>query len=200
MPSQLAMQLAKDKVRAMVLAQRNAIAPDLRVRHSQEIVEKIVAMEEFQRARFVMAYCSFGSELDTRNFIARVHQSGKTLVLPKINRKTHCLDIYSVNSLTHDLVEGLWGIREPDAKTCSPVSKHALDFVLVPGLAFDCRGGRLGYGRGYYDKLLQSCLDLGAEPLIVAGAFDLQVLERVPMGERDIFVHAVLTESQHITC
>ncbi|MCF8161012.1 MAG: 5-formyltetrahydrofolate cyclo-ligase [Polaromonas sp.] len=200
MPATLAIRLAKDNARALVLAKRNAMAAGLRDRHSREIVGRIVAMEEFQRARLVMAYCSFGSELATASFMTRVHQSGKTLVLPRINRQTNCLDLYAVGNLEEDLVEGMWGIREPEPRTCSPVSAQALDFVLVPGLAFDFGGGRLGYGRGYYDKLLKSCLDSGARPCIVAGAFDLQLSERVPKEAHDVLVHAVLTESQHIVC
>lgn len=190
----------KAQIRSRVLAMRNMLPSDKRRQYSREIVERIVAMDAFRRARVVMAYSTFGSEVDTATFIAAVHDSGKTLVLPKIDRKRNCLAIYSVGRDEGDLMAGVWGIREPDPAVCGLVAPGTLDFVLVPGVAFDPRGGRIGYGKGYYDKLLHACMAEGGRPWTAAGAFDLQMVERIPMETHDIPIHAVATESNCIRC
>jgi len=89
------------------------------------------------------------------------------------------------------LVPGVWGIREPRPECCEPAPPDSIDFVLVPGLGFDASGGRLGYGGGFYDRLLVHVPE--ATPR-VAAAFSMQLVEAVPMGERDKYVNAVVTE------
>ncbi|TSA15487.1 MAG: 5-formyltetrahydrofolate cyclo-ligase [Comamonadaceae bacterium] len=199
-PESSAVHVDKAQVRDRILRERKGLSTAEHRQQSQAIVEMIFGMDAFRHARVVVAYCSFGSEMDTVEFIAEVHRCGKTLVLPRINKKMNCLDLYLVGTDKDALVDGPWGIREPNPATCKLATAQSLDLVLAPGVAFDPQGGRVGYGKGYYDKLLRSCLDLGATPWIVAGAFDLQLLERVPMQAHDIFVHGVLTESRCIIC
>jgi 5-formyltetrahydrofolate cyclo-ligase len=99
-----------------------------------------------------------------------------------------------VQDLENDLRAGTWGILEPDAARCPPATPAEIDFILVPGLVFDPDGGRVGYGAGYYDRLL------GAWPVpvppLVAAAFDLQVVPAVPVLPADHRVDVVVTESR----
>src|SRR3712207_8849667 len=94
-----------------------------------------------------------------------------------------------------DLLAGTWGIREPRLDRCARVEPHIIDFVLVPGLAFDSWGGRLGYGGGFYDKLLAD----GLSPCtwLVAGAFECQMVEKIPLNEHDMPMDVVVTENGH---
>src|SRR5262249_50098992 len=111
-----------------------------------------------------------------------------------IDRAARRLALHQVRDLERDLRAGTWGIREPDPTRCQTVAPVAIDFVLVPGLAFDPDGGRVGYGAGYYDRLLGEW----PEPLppLVAAAFDLQVVPVVPMAATDHRVDLVVTESR----
>lgn len=189
---------AKAAIRASVLARRNALTPGERARASLCIQQRILAMGAFCRARVVMAYCSFGSELDTSLFLSEVYARGKTLVLPRIDRHRQALAIFAVRDPERELVANAWGIREPRPDVCTPAPLSELDFILVPGLAFDSYGGRLGYGKGYYDRLFHSCTRHSAAPLTVAGAFEAQMMDRVPMEPHDVTVPCIVTEARAI--
>jgi 5-formyltetrahydrofolate cyclo-ligase len=123
-----------------------------------------------------------------------LHQ-GKILLLPRVNLQKGSLDLYLVRDPVRDLRVGTWGIREPRPDRCVRVDPHAIDFVLVPGLAFDARGGRLGYGGGFYDKLLAHGLSPCA--WLVAGAFKSQMVEKVPVDGHDVPMDVVVTENGH---
>ncbi len=189
----------KARIRSEVAAARNGLAPEEHARRGRDILQRIMAMDAFLRADVVMGYSSFGSEPDTRPLLEAVLARGKTLVLSRIDRHRNRLDLYAVADLAGQLVDGVWGIREPDPTRCAKVEPASLDFVLMPGVAFDAHGGRVGYGKGYYDRLLADCIAAGGCPSLVAGAFDLQVVEHVPMEAHDIAVHAVVTESRCLT-
>lgn len=191
---------AKAQIRSAVVAARNRLAPAERLRRSRAITDRVVAMASFREAACVMAYCSFGSELDTAAFLDAVLAEGKTLALPKIDRARNRLGVYAVRDFYTQTVAGVWGIREPDPRVCAAVEPRDLDFVLVPGVAFDRRGGRIGYGKGYYDRLLEECRNGGGNPHRVAGAFETQLVDHVPMEHHDVPIEIVATESQTLFC
>lgn len=190
----------KTAIRSSALARRDLLAPEQRRQDSQRIINKILAWDEFLGAQVVMGYCSIGSELDTTAFIAAVLKRRKTLVLPRVNRPANRLDIYAVKDPQRELIANAWGIREPDPAACPLMELARVDFILVPGLAFDPRGGRIGYGKGYYDKLLQARTRQGGFTTIVAGAFDAQLVASVPMEDHDVPVQTIVTESRSIIC
>ena len=104
------------------------------------------------------------------------------------------LVLYQVASLETDLRPGTWGIPEPDPAHCGLAAPADIDFILVPGVAFDPDGGRLGYGAGYYDRLLAAWVS--PLPPLVAAAFELQIVPAVPVLAGDHRVDLVVTESQ----
>jgi 5-formyltetrahydrofolate cyclo-ligase len=191
---------SKAEIRAALLQRRDTLAPTLRIEYSRATLGRICAMDTFQSAGVVMAYCGFGSEIDTTQLLHAALQSGKKLVLPKINLATNSLDIVLVENLDTDLKSGVWGIRQPNADTCTPAALADLDFVLVPGVAFDQDGGRIGYGKGFYDKLLRACHNAGNHPWTVAAAFDFQVIEAIPMESHDVRINAIATETAYYHC
>jgi 5-formyltetrahydrofolate cyclo-ligase len=184
-------EVAKAELRMLILARRDALAPEQRVSFSAAIFKTIRALPAFATARTVLAYSSFGSEPLTAPFLEAVLEGGKALVLPRIDRPSRRLVLHRVTALGADLRPGVWGIREPDPARCPPAGMEVIDFALVPGVVFDVEGGRIGYGAGYYDRLLAGRTDRTA---LVAGAFDLQVVDVVPMAEHDRRVDRVVTE------
>jgi 5-formyltetrahydrofolate cyclo-ligase len=174
------------------LTRRDAVDPAVRARFSAAATARVAALRAFREARVALAYASFGSELDTRPLLRRVLDGGRRLVLPRVERAARRLALHEVRDLDDELRPGTWGIPEPVADRCPAVAPGEIDFVLVPGVAFDPHGGRVGHGGGYYDRLL------GAWPRpvppLVAVAFELQVLPAVPVYPTDRRVDLVVTE------
>ena len=186
---------AKLELRKAMLARRDSLVSEVRTRLSDRIAKSIVEMPGFRQADVVLAYMNIGSEFDTTDFIRATLAHNKILVLPRVNREARRLDLYRVNDPAKDLVTGTWKIREPDTSRCPPWNDEMVDFVLVPGLAFDGQCNRLGYGGGYYDRLLE---ELGPFPSIIAAAFANQIVDRVPVEEHDTPVDVVVTEEKKI--
>jgi 5-formyltetrahydrofolate cyclo-ligase len=183
---------AKAALRREILARRDALDPAARAHRSAAATARVASLGAFRRARVTLAYASFGSELDTRGLLRRVVAGGRRLVLPRIQRAERRLALYEVRDLDADLRPGVWGIPEPAPDRCRPVAPDEIDFVLVPGVVFDPEGGRIGYGAGYYDRLLGTWPR--PVPPLVAAAFELQVVPAVPVLPADRRVDLVVTE------
>jgi 5-formyltetrahydrofolate cyclo-ligase len=185
---------SKAALRCEILELRDALDPGVRARLSAGALTRVAALDAFRRARTVLGYASFGSELDTRPFLAEVLGSGRALVLPRVERAARRLALHRVRDLDADLQAGIWGIPEPNPARCGPAAPRDIDFVLVPGLVFYPSGGRIGYGAGYYDRLLASWP--GPVPPLVAVAFELQIVPTVPVLPGDHRVDLVATETR----
>lgn len=181
----------KRALRQEVLAQREALPEAERSNFSGRITEKILALDSYQRAGCVAAYMSIGSEFDTSAFVRDALASGKRLILPRVNRAARRLDLYEVSALDRDLVPGVWGIREP-RESCPPAPLGQIDWMLVPGVAFTRGGERLGYGAGFYDRLIAG---LPKRPILVAAGFAVQLRDAIPMTPTDQLVDVVITEN-----
>ena len=187
------LQTEKKKMRAAILALREAMPPAARSAASRAIIDKVCGLPQYAEATVVLTYMGFGSEIETQSFFERIIADGKIAVLPRVDRASQTLMLHAARS-TSDLLTGKWGIREPGADA-PQVSINEVDFLLMPGVAFDRFGNRLGYGRGYYDKLL-----VIADPALtrVAAAFSCQIVEAVPVGPNDQRIDSIITESEII--
>ncbi len=183
----------KQVLRKDILARRAALDRAEHSRLSRAIAATLLSLPEFERARCVLAYLSFGSEFDTGEFVRALQARGCALVLPRIDLARHSLTLHRVDDPELDTLPGVWGIREPDPQRCPPADAAEIDAVLVPGVAFTPRGERLGYGGGFYDRLIREWH--GHAPLIAA-AFELQVVEHLPLGPDDQPIDAVATEAR----
>ena len=181
---------AKAALRETVLRRREELTEGERASLGGRVIGRVLGLPAYERSNVVLAYASFGPELPTENFLRRVLDDGKVLILPKVGRGG--LRLHEVRDPEDDLAPGTWGIREPIPDRCPLADPQEVDFALVPGLAFDKRGRRLGYGGGFYDRLISGALS-GGTPL-VSGAFEVQMVEEVPVGPTDMPVHAVVTE------
>jgi 5-formyltetrahydrofolate cyclo-ligase len=185
---------AKRALRLQVLARRDGMPPAARSDASRAIVAAIAGRADFQAASRLLLTLPFGSEWDTRELVAAALARRKTVALPRVNSATRELEFGIVADLDRDVASGYQGIPEPRAH-CAPIAIGTVDWVLVPGVAFDEGGWRIGYGGGYYDRLLPS---LAAVVPRIAGAFNLQLVARVPSAEHDIAVDAIVTETRTI--
>ena len=192
------MTLRDDKraLRERLVARRDAIDVEQRAAASQAIASRIVALAGYDRARVVLLTLPFRSEWDALLLARHALSAGKTVVAPRVDPAARMLRLLRIVDLDRDVEPGYRGIPEPRA-TCEAVSLQAIDWILTPGVAFDASGRRLGYGGGYYDRLLP--LLPRAAPR-VAGAFEVQVAERVPAAPHDIAVDCIVTEQRVIEC
>jgi 5-formyltetrahydrofolate cyclo-ligase len=181
---------AKRSVRERILRARDAMPTHLRIAASATIAATLSRRPDFIAARVVLLTLPFGSEWDTGLLLSAALAGSKTVAVPRVNQERHMLEIHAVCDAAREIAPGYRGIPEPRAD-CPPVALASIDWVLVPGVAFDAEGRRIGYGGGYYDRLLP-LLDRGAAR--VAGAFELQIVERVPAAPHDTTVDAIVTE------
>ncbi len=190
--SQDALRSAKRALRQQVLAARDATDRAARSAASAVIAGRLIELSSYHDARVVCAYCSFGSEFDTATFVADVLRRGKRLLLPRVDRAARDLAFHFVTDPAADLSAGTWGIPEPDPARCPIADLGEIDFMLVPGVAFtrDCQ--RLGYGGGFYDRVLAR---VRSDCFTVAAAFSMQLVPSLPTGTGDRKVNAIVTEA-----
>ncbi|MFZ3018107.1 MAG: 5-formyltetrahydrofolate cyclo-ligase [Gallionella sp.] len=192
-------KVLKKDIRKRILSDRERLPADIRAAHSAAITERLMQLPEYRDVAMVLGYMNFGSEFASDLFAAKVLAEGKRLALPKVNRHTNQLDLYWVEDFENQLAPGLWGIREPVVERCERLETlNEVEFALLPGVAFTCEGARLGYGGGFYDKLLAD--DRGRRPVLVAAAFALQIVEQLPQEVTDIKVGVIVTERETIAC
>lgn len=169
-------------------AQRDMMSPEERERIGKEILRNITCSEVYQKAGTILSYISTGSEADTRELLKRAAADGKTIAAPKCLPE-HRMSFYIIEG-THDCREGAYGIPEPEAD-CREAELSGENIIcIVPGLAFDRAGGRLGYGGGYYDRFLE------ANPHIytIGLCSESFVVDAVPMEDTDRRLDCLVTE------
>ena len=189
-----ALREAKVALRRQALAARDLLPVGLREQAAMEIVARLRTLPSFQAARTVLLTLAFRSEWDTLPLVRAALGAGQTVVVPRVNVPARMLELHAIADPIRDVASGLNGIPEPLAH-CPIVAPAAIDWVLVPGVAFDRTGRRLGYGGGYYDRLLPS---VRRDAPRIAGAFSIQIVERVPAGPHDTSVDAIITEAEAI--
>ncbi|MGE5171029.1 MAG: 5-formyltetrahydrofolate cyclo-ligase [Rudaea sp.] len=186
----------KRALREAAFAARDALAPAWRARASQAIAARIAAMDTFARARVVFLTLPYRSEWDATLLAQRALAAGKIVAAPRVDPAARALHPYRIEDVARDVAPGYLGIPEPRAD-CVPLALERIDWVLVPGIAFDASGNRLGYGGGYYDRLLPQ---LARSVWRVAGAFEAQIVEAVPTAPHDMGVDCIATESRTVVC
>lgn len=180
----------KKALRQEALEKRFRLPAAERKAKSREIEKKLFTLPDFQAARTIMFYASFRSEVETHDMVRRALAEGKRVVLPKIKGKD--LALFEIRDFDSDVQPGQWDIPEPSGG--KPFAPEEIGLIVVPGAAFDERGNRLGYGAGFYDKLLKEYKGATA-----ALAFELQIVPSVPADQHDVPVKKIVTEKRIIT-
>jgi 5-formyltetrahydrofolate cyclo-ligase len=160
---------------------------------SRAIFQRLVALPEYAFARTLMLYLDVRSEVRTRSFVPTAWQEGKRVVVPYC--KDGKIELFRLDHLD-ELAPGIMAVPEPkpELRGCADrsIDPSELDVIVVPGLAFDRRGGRLGYGKGYYDKLLHQIRNDARK---VAVCFECQLVPEVPLLPHDIRMDMIVTEN-----
>ncbi|MGH9921444.1 MAG: 5-formyltetrahydrofolate cyclo-ligase [Nitrososphaerales archaeon] len=179
----------KQVLRDKMVNTRNSLSVEATERMSEIIQNRVIRMDEFVNAGAIAAYHPVGSEVSTLKILSTVLRLKKSLALPRVEDATAII-FAMVNDLKQDLENGRYKIKEPK-KHCPRVNE--IDLVLVPGIAWDEHGHRLGYGKGYYDRYLANL-----QTTTVGLAYDFQVLENIPHDQNDFRVDLIITEKRVI--
>ena len=181
----------KKQIREQAHANRNA--QENKDELSRQIVRRFMALPEYQAAKTVLFYLDVRSEVRTRHSLEDALASGKKIVVPYCV-EGEILELFHLENMD-ELSLGMYRILEPKPELRSLSAKQVpveeIDLIMVPGVAFDRRGGRTGHGKGYYDKLLEHARP---ETPLVALAFECQMFPEIPMQDHDVFMGKVITE------
>jgi len=181
-------------VRARVRAGLETSSPEQRGAWSASIRESIGGLAEVRRARAIMAFLPLSREPDLAPLLASLLTSGVRVALPRVDWSSKAMAAFEVRDLERDVIPGPHGLREP-GEGCRAFEVGALDAILVPGLAFDRGGVRLGRGGGFYDRFLATP---GLRALRIGVCFELQVVDEVVRQEHDAVMDVVVTEARTI--
>jgi len=184
---------SKDTLRKQVLAHRDAISSEVHRTYSISLLMNLSSLPEWKKAKTVLLYLGIKTEFDPTPLVEAALSMEKTVVLPRILKGENRLEIRQVQSLDQNCIPGVWGLREPNPVTCPEITPLQLDFILVPGVAFDLKGNRMGYGAGFYDRLLSSP-DLRAPR--VSALFPEQCVDQVPHEPHDQPVDILVLPNQ----
>jgi len=179
----------KASMRKEMMKARNGLSNEERWIKSQKIADALFHVPFFVKASTIMLFASFRTEVDTIQIIKKALAAGKRIIMPKI--KGTNLFLYEIQDLEKDTSAGTWGILEPNEQR--PASLDSVDLMIVPGLAFDDLGNRLGYGAGYYDRIISRY-----NGPTIALAFEVQIVPRVPVTDHDFPIKLVVTEDRII--
>jgi 5-formyltetrahydrofolate cyclo-ligase len=170
-------------------AVRTRVRPDDNARWSEQIATRVQSLDAFRRAKIVACYLALPQEVQTTPLLAACRRLGQRVCVPAFDDRSGC---YRLAWLTTNdiLIPGRWQVSEPTEPSWI-AQPEAVDVVIVPGLAFDVSGRRLGHGSGGFDRLLEKL------PAFKIGlAFAVQIKPRVPVETHDIPMDAVVTENE----
>jgi 5-formyltetrahydrofolate cyclo-ligase len=181
---------SKKSIRRLIQERRDCMSAGLIKVKSTAIAEKFFCLHQYRISDTILAYYPFRSELDTRIIIKKSLVHGKKIALPRVNTKK--MEFFYIKNLSEDLETGSYGIMEPIPSICERAFPEDIDIVIVPGVGFDSGMNRLGYGGGFYDRFLK---ELPGQASKISLAFDIQVMEHIPVSEHDMKVDIIITES-----
>lgn len=178
--------LLRNKIKLKRLNHR----PEIKQEKDRKICIKLASTKEFQSAKNILFYMPIHGEVDLKTTFYRFKKN-KKFILPKVDPETRTLSLFAINEL-HELKNGSYNIPEPTL-VHKEIPSTSIDLAIVPGIVFGRNGHRIGFGKGFYDKLLKTikCPKFGI-------AYDFQIVENVPGETHDVPMDKILTEKQTI--
>lgn len=183
-------ELRKDMEKKLAL-----LSADELINHNKAIEQRLFEFANFLEARIILFYINLGCEVPTLDIIKKSHEYNKIIVIPVFNQSNYRFKLMKVDNIDTDLLEGAHGKREPDPKKCKLVPIECIDIAIIPGIAMDEKGGRVGPGNGFYDRLIP---ELPVTTRKVGLAMEYQVVPQVPMESHDKYVDIIITEKRVI--
>ncbi len=182
--------LEKKKIREKIRYLLNNLSDEDYKLKSSIITDKFLRCDEYKDAETIFIYYPFRKEINTRIIIKDALSKNKKIVLPKVSGSE--IKLFFITDIKKDLKPGSFSILEPDISQCMEADLKSIDLVIVPGLCFDLNFNRIGYGGGFYDRILKK---LNSKINIIALAFDLQIFNNIPACSHDQKVDIIMTES-----
>lgn len=183
----------KSELRKKILSLRNNMSLEDVEHKSSLIIDKLTTLKKYNDSNTVFVYMNFKNEVITINLIKRMLSENKRVVIPYTDTKNTVIIPSELRSLDDDLVLSSFGYYEPVLQRLKLVEPKEIDLIITPGVAFDRNLNRVGFGKGYYDRILCNKREDAA---IVALAYELQVLDEVPSEEHDVKMDMIITEDR----
>ena len=180
----------KPQIRTEIRAKRDALSDKERAAGARRIVERLLHHPDVHRAKTVLLYASYGSEVHTDDLAKELIKRGKAVAFPKITSVAGLMTLWRIKNLDA-LIPHKHGIRAPDVTRSQPIEPITVDCVIYPGIAFTKGLSRLGQGGGYYDRLSAKIADNCAR---IGVCFEAQLVDGLPQETHDAKVHWVVTE------
>jgi 5-formyltetrahydrofolate cyclo-ligase len=184
----------KKTLREQLIKKRSGLSPEFVLQKSQGVMNLLRAIAQWKDVQEVLVYWPIKGEVDIRPLVSELWQRGCRVLLPRCRPDAFGQMDIACASCEEDLTPGPFSIMEPDEKNCPAVSNCSPDMALIPGVCFDRRGYRLGFGGGYYDRLLAS--DYMRETLTIGLGYDFQFVDKLPVQPWDMPVNIVCTEEE----
>lgn len=187
------MTISKKELRKIMSEKRKHILTEDKKIYDKKIYDNLINSREYKNAKTIFVYVSYNDEVYTHDIIVKAIKDGKKVCVPKVISKQQGMCAIEIKAL-EDLKPGAYGILEPDS-TSEKIDESEIDLILLPGLAFDESGGRLGYGGGFYDRFLRKTrFDVQKIGL----AYELQIVENVVIEDFDEKVEKIITNAKII--
>jgi 5-formyltetrahydrofolate cyclo-ligase len=174
-----------------MLARRNSFQRAQLDHLSSKISQRLITVREFEAAKTVSTYINTGSELSTAEILAWCLDQGKRVIIPVTDKANRRLIFSELRVPDRELERGTFGILEPKPEFLRLVPLEEAQVVLVPGIAWNLQGYRIGYGGGYYDRTINS---IQSRVLTIGLAYEFQIIRRIPTTRYDRAVHRMVTE------
>ena len=189
------LSMDKQTVRTTMKAKRDAEPQDSIIEKSKRIENKLADHPYYQNAKNILFYVSYGNEVSTHDLIKDALQKKKNVFVPVSDTKTKTLQVAHLSSWD-DLAPGAYSILEPQRDKQRFVPFQVINLIIVPGVAFDRKGNRLGHGGGFYDWLICKLPTVQTIGL----AFSFQIVDELPTESSDQKVRTIITEDEIIDC
>ncbi len=186
-------RLIKSRIREDMVKLRKNVPPRLRMQLSERIAATVLSSQEYQEAEFVLLYASFREEVETDSLIREVLRSGRCCSLPRVTSEG--LETCAIRDMETDIKPSRFRIREPIPERCQEIDINQHQLLLLPGIAFDYRGTRLGFGAGHYDRYLAGKT---SDAPVLGLAFSFQTLPEIPRAPHDIPLDGIITDEEFL--
>ena len=183
----------RQSLRKRILEARDGLTAEVRHEKSEAVMEKFWNLPEMQQWSTLFMYVDFRSEVETLELINRCLDQGIRVAVPLVDAKAVRMIPLLIKDPEQDLVSGYYDIPEPDPMKTTKVDAGEIDAAVIPGSVFDIRGGRLGYGGGYYDRFL---VNDAPQAKRIGFAFEMQIVEKVPVEPHDQPLDILITEKR----
>ena len=189
------MKSGKSSVLAQVAARMDALGPEALKEKYQTIEDKLFEFANFLEAQQAFLYTPVSTEIPTKAIIRKALDIEKGVILPVFTDAKNAFYLYKISNYDKDLLTNANDMLEPNPERCKKISLDYVDIAIIPGLAFDDKGGRVGFGNNYYSKLITKLPETCRK---VALAYEEQIVDQIQMESRKFTVDIIITDTRVI--